>query len=543
MRRFPLLCGLLLWVLLSSRTLVLAQTMTAEQRSQFLELLPPPSVSFQFGFSFNRSGFSVNSEDMDKQLRLAQLLLKKTPEAPRARAKHLSELASAYRDNGDNTKAIASAAEAARLLQPLTEKPSPIRETLLHEFGDALFAAEKRIEAEKIYRQAAKEYPKSWKALLDVASYLESDAMSQVFLAMEVTLGDMNALAAKLTERKIPPTLLAKINKNLEEATVIRQRARKLAPQEPELVREQMASNFTRRLVKAFLESSATGKPLDANLLTLQILTNDEQLKELDDLAVLQPKDPLPLMTAITFRLLRTLMENQNAATGPAEMTDAEEARIKKVIKRLQEIGEETKHDKETRGRAWEGAAVLYLVLKEYEDVFRCFEASRKAAPERSGAWLGSIFGLIELKRNEEAYRLAEEFFVKRKTPFNRLILANTALKANRLREAEAEYRLLKDDKSMSVKATLGLITTLMRRSEKEPNLLDEAANEYRTLFDRLEKNFGEDFGSSLFVVAGLQALSGDVKSAISTLELARKEDSDNEEKADALIKILNDVR
>jgi tetratricopeptide (TPR) repeat protein len=541
MRRFPLLCVLLLWVLLSSRTLVLAQTMTAEQRSQFLELLPPPSVSFQFGFSFNRDGFSISSEEVDKQVKLERLLKKNTPSTPRAHAKHLMELASAYRETGEDAKAISSAKEAVRLLLPLAEKPSSAREALLHELGDALFAQEKYVEAEKIYRQAVREYPRSWKALLNLAAFLDADAMHQIVTVVGTKPGDLAALFAKLPERKLTPVQVARVNKRLEEGAAIRQKAQKLTSKEPELIRDRMVSALSRKLVKASIESAATGKPIEINTLTIQVLTSDVQLKDLDEMAALQPKDPLPLMTATTFYLFRAIHDTQSSSSTTAK--DRAAPRVRATIKRLEEIASEPKHNGETRSRAWEGAAILYLMQEEYVEVLRCFEASRKADPERSGGWIGSIIGLAELKRYDESYRLAEEFVTRRNTPYNRLLFATAALKADRLREAEAEYRLLKDDKSMNVKATLGLITTLMRRSEKEPNLLDEAANEYRTLFDRLEKNFGEDFGSSLFVIAGLQALSGEVKSAISTLELVRKEDSDSEEKADALIKILNDVR
>jgi hypothetical protein len=534
-------CFLLAVFILVGIQNALAQTMTAEQRSEFLELLPPPSINLQYGFSFDRHGFSIKSEELEELKSLDSLLSAKVPESPNSHAEYLLELAKRYRENNQEEKAIASAAKAASLWKSLLEDSSVSnRNELLGKLGHALLSQNKDTEAEMYFRQAAKESPQSWESLTDLARFLENKAVNYIYSCFAVEQDNLKLLGERFSKRRLSPKEIKYIKEIKLESDYLRSQSQKFITNKSSFYKEYLSSTFKLSLINSALKESQSSSE-DLKPLILQGLHNQEFLKTLEKIITIQKDDPLPIATWAFYYALDKIIAHKNELNyfySPVE----EKGKLLDAVKRLKAIGGDTKRDNITRGRAWEGAA-LVTMFANLGDASECIQSAWEVAPERTFSRTFRVLNLLKDEKFDEGYALAEEYFKATNTAFARLFLARVALPTGRLPEAITQYRLLKDHSEYGVVAHLGLITALMKRSDKEPALLQEAINEHRALCDRVNRNFGDELVSSLFVAAGIQALEGDIKSAIASLELARTQDPNSEEKIAPLLKILKEVR
>lgn len=506
-----------------------AQTLTLEQKSKILELLPPPQLNLPFRVGVNRDGFYLSTEEQDKTVRVVRLLLKKAPTDPRGEAAHRLELAKAYYAVNDKEKGIAQATASELIYRTLlAEKEVPDRLALELKRADALDYGDKTEQAGELLHETVRKYPNAWQAWREYALFAEEGAYRVAAHSAAPNETDFAQILTRLTKHKLSPDEIKKVKDCFAIVDMSLKKARELAPKEPLVIEALMSHRITRVITKEVV-ANTEGKPIDWSANLMGAMLNNENIALAEEVVERLPNAPLPLIY-LTFCQTAVALQ-QSASGGKAErIPAADRARLDAAVTRLTKIGSDASLSAEERGRAWEGAAVFAMALQEDKAAAeRYFRESRLIAPDRSGGWHGGVAALIELKRYDDAFVLAGEYKRRKTTPEVRLLYAATALRAGRIRESEAEFRAIQDEKPDMVAAYLGVATILAKRSATEPDLLNDAVTVLNKIGEKFAQNFGDNQLGIYTITGVLYAVAGQVKNGIEYLEAVDKAVPGNE--------------
>jgi tetratricopeptide (TPR) repeat protein len=368
-------------------------------------------------------------------------------------------------------------------------KSQPRNGRLLAQFGEALSAAKKEMEAERVLRQAVKVAPREWRAWVALGRFLADRSFAALqsgeFAPMEtVSVGSVLDQWERYLRKKPSPAQIDRSQRLVKEAGRCFDRAVTVAPREPQPYTERA----TFRISQAGLQVGLRvlhGEPADPTAATAAAVLSPGALADLQAAARWSPNDIRAIGVAIFFELLAAAIQSGQEMAPDIEelwdtLPDKTKASVREAKARLEKLGRNGER------RTAVGAATLLGMLQLIMQDSAGAEASLRRAitldPSRAPAWdLLAVLMTRAERREEDLFAFCTEVLRRRDGVPGRLTLARAYEESDQLREAaeqvQAALRLKPDDFT----ANVALALLLMKRNEdpaavaQAGKLLDEA--------------------------------------------------------------------
>ncbi len=519
---------------------VLLQAATpTDGKERLRRLIHLPTVSVGIGVNFDSTrGFEMMSQQGDAKREIEEinkLLVGNGADAPR----HF-RLACLYAEAGDRNQG-AIALDRALTLYRQQDAGQSDNGKLLAAYGEALNAAGRTAEAERVLRQGIKVAPREWTCRVALGRFLTREAFGSLLGGERKSdgLSPLPSSVADLLARKPSAGQVEKARKLADDSVEQYNEAVSLAPSEPEAHAGRALCLSGRNMVKTAIRIASGEESDPARFATAPFTA--EALPDLQQVARLRPKDHRAIGTAVLFEVFCVEVERGASqvgsligATGWGNMPDTTRESVPGAVGRLEELGQSGDSFQAAGALAVLGA-IQCLVIQDQSGAEANLRRAVKLDPSRDAAW-ELLMGIVATNRRfPELQTLAETRLKAVDTPRNRLILAKALDRLDQtdrcLAEAEAARRRFPNDFG----CTLAVAAALLK-SEVGKVLL----NPIDALITRAEQLLGlaptREALSDLLLTRGLfYGLSDQPDLARASLNKLLELDRDNADARDAL--------
>lgn len=426
-------------------------------KDRLRRLVKLPVIVFQPAWTFDpEQGFAIGSEDQRISTQISALqdeLTEDTRDAARYR-----ELGGLYLKINEYESAHLAWNKSVTLYRRRVEL-QPENAALLTEFGQALFDAGKRSEAESVLRRATGQAPKDWKAWVALGSCL--DAESRRDLTENPRGGVYKPASSKVGQAE----------KWLAEAGGCFDKAVAAAPEEGEVyfhrAMHRSLQNFLRKEIQR-----ASDRQEDADPLTQCF--SEESLSDFKRAGELCPKDYRRMANLALFEIYTAKNGKVNWREGLTwnSLPDRSQRLVLEVMSRLENLGQSP--DAHLAAGALEALGILQgPVLQENR---ACLASLRRAValdPDRDQAWEALAATLSKTKNYAELLTVCEDRVRKKDAAHNHLLLAKACEKMKLWDTAEEEVLAGLKEAPNDFSINLSLAALLLKRSQNSSVMLE----------------------------------------------------------------------
>ena len=437
-------------------------------RLRELAVFPTLNLTFQWGFDFQGGTLNFTDNNADPLEEIARLRqeLKQQPD----NIQRFLQLGGLLDQNNETNESKICYHKAEQLCRNrLTVNPGD--GLLLTDLGQALFALDKKDEAENVSRKATVVSSNEWKCWVGLGQILENRSFEQLF--PEKSLASIFALASsapqELLNYRPSPGALGKSEALSSEAAKCFDRAVATAPKETEVFLCRAGYQFISNLKNLLIQHFRSNDNLEPNKLRSAFLFTKATVPDLQQAARLSPNNYKIIAIAAYFEWANAVAQATPPNSAFNSLPDETRRSIREAMTRLENLSLDS--DKKAAAGALEVLGCLNMTMGGV-DAASCRAAEpylRRAAsldPSRDTSWdilLGVLHG--ESAPPEDMITVCESRLKYKNSAWNHLLLAKVLQKQEQWVKATEQATAAIKLETNNVAAHLMLFALCLRQS------------------------------------------------------------------------------